>query len=148
MSGPLAAPRSRRRAPAIPIGRTLGLAWRLVLSRLGPWLVLTALVQGAVALIAAPLAMPPLTVFACGLAAYPDRSATLVLQIPSLVGGQPVSLSGPGIEHSIAVAAAGLPDWFWPAWNENAERYPLGIDVFLADGEAVVGLPRTTRASI
>ncbi|PSH60871.1 phosphonate C-P lyase system protein PhnH [Phyllobacterium sophorae] len=79
---------------------------------------------------------------------YPDRSATLVVQLPSLTGGRPVSLSGPGIETETSVAPAGLPEGFWTHWNENAASYPVGIDLVLADQRSVLGLPRTTKASI
>lgn len=106
------------------------------------------LAEAAFALIGQPGDMPPLDAFAPGEPAYPDRSATLVLQLPSLEGGQSVILSGPGIEHEIEAAPAGLPEWFWPAWNANAERYPLGVDAFLASGNRVMGLPRTARATI
>jgi alpha-D-ribose 1-methylphosphonate 5-triphosphate synthase subunit PhnH len=90
--------------------------------------------------------MPQFSAFAAGELAYPDRSTTLVIQIPSLTNGRDVTLSGPGIERSVAIAPAGLADWFWPAWNENAARYPLGVDLFLADSHAVICLPRTTKA--
>jgi alpha-D-ribose 1-methylphosphonate 5-triphosphate synthase subunit PhnH len=104
--------------------------------------------EAAFALIAEAREMPPLDAFAPGEPAYPDRSTTIVFQLPSLAGGPTVVLSGPGIEHEIEVAPAGLPEWFWPAWNENAGRYPLGVDAFLASGRCVIGLPRTAKAKI
>lgn len=80
-----------------------------------------------------------------GETAYPDRSTTLIFQLPALTGGSAVRLSGPGIETTVNLAPRGLPDWFWPAWHENAARYPLGVDIFLTDDRAVVGLPRSTK---
>ncbi|MGV6871903.1 phosphonate C-P lyase system protein PhnH [Pseudochelatococcus sp. B33] len=106
------------------------------------------LAEAAFALIGEPEDMPPLDAFAPGEPAYPDRSTTLILQLPSLEGGQLVTLSGPGIEHEIEAAPTGLPEWFWPAWNHNASRYPLGIDAFLASGNRIMGLPRTAKATI
>jgi len=88
-----------------------------------------------------------LAAFPGGDASYPDRSATLIVQLPSLTTGNQVQLAGPGIEHTIAVAPAGLPQAFWTRWNENAGRYPCGIDIIFTDGRAVMGLPRTTKAS-
>lgn len=103
--------------------------------------------QAAFGFCGTPQNLTDLRLFPHGDATYPDRSATLVLQLPSLTDGPRVTLTGPGIETAISVAPAGLPDWFWQAWNENTERYPLGIDVILADGRSVIGLPRTTKAS-
>lgn len=100
------------------------------------------------ALIGAPDRMPRFDRFASGDAAYPDRSTTLLLKLPSLSGGMSVMLHGPGIEHLATASPPGLPEWFWPAWNDNADRYPLGIDILLADDHQVLGLPRTTKANI
>ncbi|WP_342739942.1 phosphonate C-P lyase system protein PhnH [Bradyrhizobium sp. B117] len=99
-----------------------------------------------IALISDAGQLPPIGGFHPGEAAYPDRSTTLVIQVPALVGGSAVRLSGPGIETATILSARGLPDWFWSAWRENAARYPLGVDVFLVDDRAVVGLPRSTKA--
>lgn len=100
------------------------------------------------ALIGAAVHMPRLEAFANGQAAYPDRSTTLFLKVPALTGGPAIALRGPGIEQAASVSPAGLPGWFWSAWNDNAERYPLGVDVFIADEHALIGLPRTARVSI
>ncbi|TBX97265.1 phosphonate C-P lyase system protein PhnH [Rhizobium laguerreae] len=85
--------------------------------------------------------------FSVGDATYPDRSATLIVQLPSLTGGAEVNLSGPGIEHTTPASPTGLSDGFWHWWNENANRYPCGIDMIFTDGIAVMGLPRTTKVS-
>jgi alpha-D-ribose 1-methylphosphonate 5-triphosphate synthase subunit PhnH len=85
--------------------------------------------------------------FSVGDATYPDRSATLIVQLPSLTGGAEVTLSGPGIERTTTVSPTGLPDGFWHWWKKNANRYPCGIDMIFTDGTAVMGLPRTTKAS-
>ncbi|WP_321897321.1 phosphonate C-P lyase system protein PhnH [Burkholderia cepacia] len=98
-----------------------------------------------IALIAEPQDMPQFSVFRNGEAAYPDRSATIVIQVPALEGGGTVTLRGPGIETATKIAPRGLPDWFWPAWIENTSRYPLGVDIFLVDRGSVIGLPRTTK---
>ena len=100
------------------------------------------------ALIGAPGRMPRFDRFAGGEPAYPDRSTTLLLKVPSLTGGMPVSLYGPGIEYVAPASPNGLPEWFWPAWNDNTDSYPLGIDILLADEHHVLGLPRTTKVNI
>ncbi|MDE5446817.1 phosphonate C-P lyase system protein PhnH, partial [Bradyrhizobium sp. CSA207] len=99
------------------------------------------------ALIGNASSLPAIGDFHPGEAAYPDRSTTLVVQVPALTGGSAVRLSGPGIETTASVAPRGLPDWFWPAWCKNAARYPLGVDIFLTDGRAVIGLPRSAKAA-
>ncbi|WP_235940553.1 phosphonate C-P lyase system protein PhnH [Bradyrhizobium hipponense] len=99
----------------------------------------------AIALIGDAGRLPGLNEFHPGEAAYPDRSTTLILQLPALTGGPSVRLSGPGIETTASLAPRGLPGWFWQAWHENAARYPLGVDIFLTDDRIVIGLPRSTK---
>lgn len=80
-----------------------------------------------------------------GDAAYPDLSATLLIEVESLSEGEAVSLVGPGIQTRQALRAAGLPDGFWREWRLNHQRFPLGVDVFLTQGRRICGLPRSTR---
>ncbi|CAN5599234.1 phosphonate C-P lyase system protein PhnH [soil metagenome] len=81
----------------------------------------------------------PLDGFALGSADYPDRSATLIAELPGLAA-EGARLAGPGIAGEARLA---LPDMA-PA---SAARgpYPLGIDIFFTAGTLVAGLPRTTR---
>lgn len=102
----------------------------------------------AFAIIVTPGLLLDLTAFPGGDSAYPDRSSTIVVQLPSLVGGPEVILKGPGIEETVSISPIGLPEGFWNIWNDNAGRYPCGIDIYLTDGTAVIGLPRTTKASV
>ncbi len=97
------------------------------------------------ALAASPAELPPLDAFAAGSEAYPDRSATLVVQVPSLEAGQGWTLSGPGIRSTRRLAAGGLGAEFVAQWAQNHKAFPCGIDLFLACGTLLVGLPRTTR---
>lgn len=99
----------------------------------------------AFALVTDPANMPRLASFAQGVDQYPDRAATLLLQVPSLEGGPAVTLSGPGIRDTAVIAPFGLPEWFWNDWRLNAAQFPLGVDIFLTCGEAVIGLPRSIR---
>lgn len=89
--------------------------------------------------------LPRLDSFGCGSTDYPDLSTTLVVQVPSLVDGSLTTWSGPGIRGCTRVGIAGLPDWFWSDWKLNTELYPMGVDVFFTNGNAVVSLPRTIR---
>jgi alpha-D-ribose 1-methylphosphonate 5-triphosphate synthase subunit PhnH len=98
------------------------------------------------ALFADPERMPSLSAFGVGEDKYPDRSATLLLQVPSLTEGPRKVWSGPGIRKSVCASIAGLPEWFWGDWNLNGELYPLGVDVFFVSRNQVVGLPRSVRS--
>ena len=86
---------------------------------------------------------PRLGMFAQGNELYPDRSATVVLQVTSLRKGQTVTARGPGVKHSMQLQIDGLPDWFWQDWTTNHACYPLGIDILLTCGTEAIGLPRS-----
>jgi alpha-D-ribose 1-methylphosphonate 5-triphosphate synthase subunit PhnH len=100
------------------------------------------------ALVAAASNLLPLNRFALGTDQYPDRSTTIAMALPSLLGGTVLTLRGPGIKDEATIAPVGLPGDFLAQWLENSELFPRGIDLLLvADGE-VIGLPRTTRISL
>ena len=102
--------------------------------------------QARFAIVGDAVNMPRLRSFYPGDALYPDRSATLIVQLPSLVGGPRRVLSGPGIEQTHVIAPQGLPQWFWSDWADNVALYPQGIDVLLVAGTAILGLPRSIGA--
>ena len=83
--------------------------------------------------------------FAAGSAEYPDRSATVIVQIAGLEGGPALTLAGPGIPGSRNIAPLGLRPGFTDELRENGALYPLGVDVLLAHGEGLIGLPRSTQ---
>lgn len=89
-------------------------------------------------------ALLPLGVWPQGSADYPDRSATLIAEVPSLRGGTPLTLRGPGIETHLTVAPE-TPDGFARELRRNRAAYPLGVDLFLVCGAEVMALPRTVR---
>ena len=91
---------------------------------------------------------PPLSAFNAGEDRYPDKSATLIVQVASLEGGTPVTLAGPGIEGVRSIAPAGLAEGFWDAFAANGARYPLGVDLVLVAGDAIMGLPRSVKATL
>ncbi|MCS7072759.1 MAG: phosphonate C-P lyase system protein PhnH [Anaerolinea sp.] len=78
-----------------------------------------------------------------GTLTHPDTAATLIVGGCSFAGGDPWLFSGPGIHGRIAIQLGGLPDPFW-ALRAARSRYPLGWDIYLVSGRAVIGLPRTT----
>lgn len=95
------------------------------------------------AFVATPLEFLALENFCQGSQDYPDRSATVVLQVEALEGGQPLRLAGPGVDGVARIAPAPLPRHFVEQWRQNRARFPRGVDVILAGHDAVVGLPRT-----
>ncbi len=97
------------------------------------------------AIVSDPAELIALENFAQGSQEYPDRSTTLILQVPRLSGGETLHLEGPGIETSFAFAPVSLPRHFVEQWKQNRARFPRGVDVILAAPEGVACLPRTTR---
>lgn len=96
------------------------------------------------AVLRADAATPSLADFCRGTEDYPDRSATLVVQTGDLRDDAGWTLSGPGISGRRRLAAGGLGAQFVTQWAANRALFPRGIDVYLACGNRLVGLPRTT----
>lgn len=92
--------------------------------------------------------MPPLTQFDAGTDEFPDGSATLVVQVPGLDDGQPIRLTGPGIERQAYLTVSGVPDYFWAARREQQANFPRGVDVVFACGDRFVALPRSTEIEV
>lgn len=90
-------------------------------------------------------AMLPLERFAAGSAASPERSATLLVEVPSLDDGPAVEWRGPGIQDMQTVRIAGLSDNFWAQWQANHAAFPQGVDIVFTCADLALGLPRTTR---
>lgn len=82
--------------------------------------------------------MLPLGDFRIGIPEYPDRSATLIVEVEAF--GDAHRLTGPGIGGEARLT---LPDP--TAFRTNAARFPLGFDTFLTAGDRVAAVPRTTR---
>ncbi|MFZ1680649.1 MAG: phosphonate C-P lyase system protein PhnH [Rhizobiaceae bacterium] len=80
--------------------------------------------------------------FAQGTQDYPDRSTTVIVQLPSLTTGPRLRLTGPGIDGFDVIAPDGLSDDFVTQWADNRARFPRGVDVLLCAPEGIVGLPR------
>ena len=83
--------------------------------------------------------------FAAGTQEYPDRSTTVVIEIASLEGGAPLTLSGPGIDGTATMSPIGLPEQFLRQWADNKTLFPRGIDVVLTAGDKLLCLPRTVK---
>ena len=97
------------------------------------------------ALVSRPGELIALENFAQGSHDYPDRSATIILQLDTLAAGAPLMLEGPGIETRARLAPAPLPRHLATQWRQNNARFPRGVDLVLTAPGALACLPRTTR---
>jgi len=97
------------------------------------------------ALIAEPERMPSPDAFDLGTAEHPERSATLIVQVQTLLGGTGRRLTGPGIADEARLEVAGVPDAFWTWAATNHALFPRGVDIVLSAGRVIAALPRTTE---
>lgn len=84
-------------------------------------------------------ALQPVDRFPVGDPAYPDRSATLIVEMSRLDQDGP-RLTGPGIQKT---ARLSLPET--DALRANRALFPLGLDLILTCGDRLAALPRSTR---
>jgi len=92
--------------------------------------------------------LPELDRFHPGDIEYPDRSATLIIQVKSFSQGQRLNLSGPGINGKTILQGDGLAAEFRQAMIKNNRRFPLGYDVILTTETEIVSLPRTVQVGL
>jgi alpha-D-ribose 1-methylphosphonate 5-triphosphate synthase subunit PhnH len=84
-------------------------------------------------------ALGPLGAYAQGTPEYPDRAATLIVEMAELTQSG-TRLWGPGIESE---AYLSVPDRDALRWN--AARFPLGLDFLFTCGADLAALPRSTQ---
>jgi len=100
------------------------------------------------AFLAGIAALPPLERFDLGSEEYPDRSATLIVEVAGLHAGDALRLSGPGIATVAELCVDGIAPAFWAARAALAPLFPRGLDLVLTAGERLAALPRTTRVEV
>jgi len=83
-------------------------------------------------------ALGRLDAYPSGTPDYPDRSATLIVELDRLAAEGP-RLTGPGIETE---ARLSLPET--AAFRANRASFPLGLDFFFTAANALAALPRST----
>jgi alpha-D-ribose 1-methylphosphonate 5-triphosphate synthase subunit PhnH len=99
------------------------------------------------AFIGDPQHMPEFGAFAQGSMEYPDRAATLVLQVERLSGDEGLRLSGPGIKGGRALLASPAPADFAARVRANRMLFPRGVDIILAAGATLAALPRSVHVT-
>lgn len=80
----------------------------------------------------------PATDFTTGTPEYPDRAATLIVEVADL--GVAHRLTGPGIRDAADLTH---PDPVFA--RANAALFPRGIDLFVCAGDRLAAIPRTTK---
>lgn len=81
----------------------------------------------------------PVTRFRIGQPDYPDRSATLIVELDRLTP-EGACLTGPGIQTATWLS---LPET--AAFRANQALFPLGFDTIFTCGDRLAALPRSTR---
>lgn len=89
--------------------------------------------------------LPPLAAAYPGTDAEPETGATIILQVPALTGGKPLTLYGPGLETPQVITPQGLPADFVAQWEQNHRLFPRGVDLLLCSGTSFCALPRSVR---
>lgn len=87
-------------------------------------------------------ALQPVDRFRIGQPDYPDRSATLIVEMDRLTNHGP-ALTGPGIETANWL---NLPET--AAFRANRALFPLGFDTIFTSGARIAALPRSTRVEV
>lgn len=104
-------------------------------------------VEARFAFVGAGATLPSFGLFSAGTQDYPDRSATLIIEIAGFEGPSALKLTGPGIAGGRTIHPQGLPEGFLRQWADNHVLFPRGVDVVLTADNRFLCLPRTTRIS-
>jgi alpha-D-ribose 1-methylphosphonate 5-triphosphate synthase subunit PhnH len=97
----------------------------------------------AFAIVSDAARMPPLSDFAQGEPAYPDRSTTVVVAVAALTSNG-LRLLGPGVDGIVRLGFSPQPANFVAGLVANRARFPLGVDLVLVAPGCVAALPRST----
>ncbi|MEN3262312.1 phosphonate C-P lyase system protein PhnH [Sodalis endosymbiont of Spalangia cameroni] len=89
----------------------------------------------------------PLSAFSAGSALSPEESTTVILDLPSLHGGETLRLSGPGIQTTRNIAPR-LPSRVLSYLLDRPRFFPQGSDLILTSGSQLLALPRTTHVEV
>lgn len=85
--------------------------------------------------------------FASGDNQSPEKSTTVIIEVPSLNGGLTLRLRGPGLMETRAIAPQ-LPEAMLQFLRQRPQRFPEGVDLIFTCGEAMMALPRTTQVEV
>ncbi|MGE9549746.1 phosphonate C-P lyase system protein PhnH [Erwinia amylovora] len=85
--------------------------------------------------------------FSPGDNAAPEKSTTVIIEVPALSGGLTLRLRGPGLMEPRAIAPQ-LPESVLRYLRERPHRFPQGVDLIFTCGENMMALPRTTDVEV
>ncbi|RWR02255.1 carbon-phosphorus lyase complex subunit [[Pantoea] beijingensis] len=102
--------------------------------------------NAAFALLSAASDVDPM-IFACGDNLSPEKSTTVIIEVPSLNGGLTLRLRGPGLMETRAIAPQ-LPERWLAYLRQRPTIFPQGIDLMFTCGTALMALPRTTQVEV
>ena len=100
--------------------------------------------DAAFALIGDAPHMPTFASFTRGTPEYPDRAATLIIQVDGLATDEGWTLTGPGIDGEATLQVLGLSEDMVGRLQANSDGFPNGLDFILTHGRQFACLPRTT----
>lgn len=107
----------------------------------------TELARADYVVVADVATMPELAALKPGTPEYPDRSATLIVQVSALAGDG-LQLEGPGIDGRIAFGFAGMRTTFADELRTNRALFPCGVDTIFAASGVIAALPRSARVVV
>ncbi|MGL1930731.1 MAG: phosphonate C-P lyase system protein PhnH [Desulfotalea sp.] len=76
---------------------------------------------------------------------YPDRSATLIIEVETFNNGTEFIARGPGIKDKTEFSVHGLAENLEKKITENEGLFPQGFDTILVSPDSIICLPRTTK---
>ena len=97
--------------------------------------------------LAQSMANPDPLLFAAGDNLAPEKSTTLIIEVPALNGGLTLRLSGPGLREPRAIAPQ-LPPRVLHYLRERPHPFPQGVDFIFTCGETMMALPRSTQVEV
>lgn len=103
----------------------------------------TTLFEASFVVVPSLAELPTLDDLALGDPKFPDRSATLLVEVASFDSGTLLHLRGPGIADETELHVADWSEAATALVQENRRRVPLGVDIVLTCGDRLAGLPRT-----
>ncbi|MFB4356555.1 phosphonate C-P lyase system protein PhnH [Pantoea sp. BS_4] len=85
--------------------------------------------------------------FSAGDNLAPEKSTTLIIEVPALNGGLALRLTGPGLREARAIAPQ-LPESVIDYLRARPHPFPQGVDLIFTCGEAMMAVPRTTHVEV
>ncbi len=86
--------------------------------------------------------------FNLGTHEYPDRSTSVIVQVPSFAGAPAIKVSGPGLKEPVSFQIEAAHADFWKRVQDNACLFPIGVDFIFSGPQQLAALPRSSRICV